>query len=165
MRARAKMLTAPEISLHFEDLPIESSNNLHHCQPKHGLISFTDMFTCSLALDRMFPCPLDCSSLLVLLHSRFIHPNLLPIQPKSNQIEQIGLTESTFLFLFWDLPALRSSLTYGQTPVCFWMGGCKCCLPPSAETFTDLPQIGYILAILHTSALPPTPRPYPETEL
>ena len=35
-------------------------------------------------------------------------------------------------------------------------------LPP---TFTDLPQIGYILAILHTWALPQTPRPLPGTEL
>ena len=34
-----------------------------------------------------------------------------------------------------------------------------------SQIFTDLPQIGYILAILHTLALPPTPRPLPGTEL
>ena len=31
--------------------------------------------------------------------------------------------------------------------------------------FTDLPQIGYLLAIEHTSVLPPVPRPFPGTEL
>ena len=81
MPARAKLLKAPEISIRFDDPPTESSNNLPHSQQKHGLVSLTDTFTCFLALDRMFPCPLDCSSVLILLHSRFIHPNLVPIQP------------------------------------------------------------------------------------
>ena len=89
MPARAKTLGAPEISLHFEDPPIESAKNLAHSQPEHGLVSLTDTFSCFLALNRMFSCPLDCSSLLILLHSRFIHPNLVPIQPKSDQMEHI----------------------------------------------------------------------------
>ena len=38
-------------------------------------------------------------------------------------------------------------------------------LTPSAPTFTDLPEIGYILAILHTSCLLLTPRLFPGTEL
>ena len=38
----------------------------------------TDMFMCSLALNHMFSCPLNCSSLLILPHSRLIHPYLVP---------------------------------------------------------------------------------------
>ena len=110
MPAGAKTLRAPEISLHFGFPPIESSNNLPHSQPKHGLVSLTDMFTCSLALNRMFSCPLNCSSLLILLISRVIHPHLVPIQPKSDQIEQILPHLEHISFFFWDLPALRSSL-------------------------------------------------------
>ena len=89
MPLRANPLRAPESSHHFEDSPIESSNNLPYSQPKHGLGSLTDTFTCSLAVNGLFSCLANCSSLLILLHSRFIHPNFLPIQPKSDQIEQI----------------------------------------------------------------------------
>ena len=56
MPARAKLLRAPEIRLHFDDPLIESSNNLPHSQPKHGLVALTDTFTCSLALNRMYVC-------------------------------------------------------------------------------------------------------------
>ena len=111
MPAKAKTLRAPEISLHFDYPPIESSNNLPHSQPEHGLVSLTDIFTCSLPLNRMFSCPLDCSSLLILLHSRFIHPHLVPIQHKSGQIEQILPHQEHISIFFWDLPALPSSLT------------------------------------------------------
>ena len=83
MPGTAKPLRAPEISLHFDAPPIESSSNLPHSQPKHGLVSLTDTLTCSLALNSTFSCPLDCSSLLILLHSRLIHPNLVPIEPES----------------------------------------------------------------------------------
>ena len=89
MAVRAKPLRALEISLHFDDTSVESPNNIPHSQPKHGLVSLADTFRSSLALNRMFSCALDCSSVLILLPSRFIHPNLVPIQPKSDQIEQI----------------------------------------------------------------------------
>ena len=69
-------------SLHFDDPRIESSNNLPHCQSKHVLVSSRDTFTCFLALDRMFSCPLHCSSFRILHHSSFIYPNLLTHQPK-----------------------------------------------------------------------------------
>ena len=111
MPARAKKLRAPEISLHFDYPPIESSNNLPHSQPKHGLVSLTDMFTCSLALNRMFSCPSDCSSLLILRHSRFIHPHLVPIQRKSGQIERTLPHQEHIMISFWDLAALYCSLT------------------------------------------------------
>ena len=55
MAARAKPLRAPEISLHFDDPPTESSNILPHSQPKHGFVSLTDTFLCSLALNRITP--------------------------------------------------------------------------------------------------------------
>ena len=111
MPARAKLLRALEISLPFHGPPIESFNNLPHSQPKHGLVSLTDTFTCSLALNHIFCCPLYCLSLLILLQSRFIHPNLVPIQPKSDQIQQI-LPHREYISIFsWDLPALRSSST------------------------------------------------------
>ena len=161
--SRAKTLRAPEISLHFDSPPIASSNNLHHSQPKHGLVSLTDMFTCSLALNRMFSCPLDCSSLLILLHSRFIHPHLVPIQHKSGQIEHILPHQELIFFL--GLTRTTFFVDVGRHPSVFLEGECKCSLPPSARTITDLPQIGYSLAILHTLALPPTPRPFPGTEL
>ena len=111
MPARAKTLRAPDISQHFDYPPIESSNNLPHSQPKHGLVSLTDTFTWSPALNRTFSCPLDFSSLLILLHSRFIHPDLVPNQPKSDQIEQILPHREYISIFFLDLPALRSSLT------------------------------------------------------
>ena len=98
MLARAKTLRAPEISLHFDFPPIESYSNLPHSQPKHGLVSLTDTFTCSLALNRMFSCPMDCSSLLILLHSSFVHPHFVPIQPKSDQMEQILPHQEYFFF-------------------------------------------------------------------
>ena len=111
MSARAKTLRAPEISLHFHYPPIECSNNLPHFQPKHSLVSFTDTFPCSLALNGMFSCALHCLSLLILLHSSVIQPHLVPIQPKSDQIEQILPHQVYISIFFWDLPALRSSLT------------------------------------------------------
>ena len=111
MPARAKPLRAPEITLHSDGPSIESSNKLPHTQLKHGLVSLTDTFTCSLALYHMFSCPLDCSSLLILLHSRFIHTNLVLNHTKSDQIQQILPHREYISFFFWDLPALRSSLT------------------------------------------------------
>ena len=111
MSARAKTLRAPEIPLHFDYLPIESSNSLPHSQPKHGLVSLTNMLMCSLALNRVFSCPLDCWSLLILLHCRFIHPHLVPLQHKSGQIEQMLPHQEHISICFWDLPALHSSLT------------------------------------------------------
>ena len=53
----------------------------------------------------------------------------------------------------------------GTHPSAFSEGGCKCCQPPSARIFTDVPPIGYTLAILRTSALLMTARPFPESEL
>ena len=124
MPARAKTLRAPEISLHFDYPPVASSDSLPHSQPKHVLVSLTDMFTCSLALNRMFSCPLDCSSLLILLHSRFIDPHLVPIQHKSGQVTLphqqhisiflLGLTRSPF---FVDVGTHRSVFLEGE---------CKC---------------------------------------
>ena len=89
MPARAKPLRAPQISLRFDDLPTESSNNVPHSQPGHGLVSLVDTFTCFSGLNRMFFCLLDCLSLLILLHSRFIHLSLVPMRPKSGQIDQM----------------------------------------------------------------------------
>ena len=77
----------------------------------HGLVSILDMFTCFLALDLMFYCTEDCLSLFILSHFRFIHPDSVPIQPKSGQIKQISPNRGYISFFFWDLPALRSSLT------------------------------------------------------
>ena len=122
MSTRAKTLRAPEISLHFDFPCIECSSNVPHSQRKHGLVSRIDTFTCSLALNRMFSCPLDCLSLLSLLHSSVIQPHLVLIQPKSDQIEQILPHQEYISIFFWDLPALRSSLTYGHAPVCFRRG-------------------------------------------
>ena len=161
MPARAKLLRASDSSLHFGDSPIQSSNNLPHSQPKHGLLSLTDTFTCSVALNGMFSCPLHCLSLLVLLHSRFIHPNLVHFQPKSDQIEQIVPHGEYSPIFFPELTRTTFSVTWGHTPVSFWSGSVSAANRPSAQIFTDLPEIGYSLAILHTSALPPTPRPLP----
>ena len=77
----------------------------------HGLVSILDTFTCFLARDLMFYCTEDCSSLLILSHFRFIHPDSVPIQSKSGQIKQISPHQGYISILFWDLPALRSSLT------------------------------------------------------
>ena len=55
--------------------------------------------------------PAYCSSLLILSHFRFIHPDSVPIQPKSGQIKQILPHRGYISIFFWDLPALRSSLT------------------------------------------------------
>ena len=110
-------------SLRLDDCPIESSNNLPHYQPKHGLVSLTDTFTCSLALNRMLSCPLDCSSLLILLHSRFINPNLVRNQPKWDQIfSRICLVVSTSLFCSGTDPhyIFRS---HRDTPQCVFGGG------------------------------------------
>ena len=77
----------------------------------HGLVSILDTFTCFLALDLMFYCKEDCLSLLILSHFRLIHPDSVPIQPKSGQIKQIPPHRGYISMFFWDLPALRSSLT------------------------------------------------------
>ena len=87
MRARAKTLRAPDISLHFGDITSKRSNNLPRSQPKHGLLLLRDTFTCFLALNGMFFGLLDCLLLLPLPHSRFILRNLVPIQPKTDQTE------------------------------------------------------------------------------
>ena len=87
----------------------------------HGLVSILDTFTCFLALNLMFYCTEDCSSLLILSHFRFIHPDSVPIQPKSGQIKQrlhfyffLGLTRTTF---FVDV---------ATHPSVFLEGECKC---------------------------------------
>ena len=77
----------------------------------HGLGSILDTFTCFLAPNLMFYSKEDCLSLLILSHFRFIHPDSVPIQPKSGQIKQISLHRGYISIFFWDLPALRSSLT------------------------------------------------------
>ena len=77
----------------------------------HGLVLILDTFTCFLALDLMFYCTEDCSSLLILSHFRFIQPDSVPIQPKSGQIKQISPHRGYISMFFWDLPALHSSLT------------------------------------------------------
>ena len=126
---RAKLLSAPEISLHFDDPPTESFNNLPHSQPRHGLVSLVDVFTCFLAINRMFSCPLDCLSLLIRLHSRFIHSNLVPIWLKSDQIEQISSHWDVISNFVRDLPAPRSSLTWGHSLMCFWRGSVSAANP------------------------------------
>ena len=77
----------------------------------HGLVLILDTFTCFLALDLMFYCTEDCLSLLILSHFRFIQPDSVPIQPKSGQIKRISPHRGYISMFFWDLPALRSSLT------------------------------------------------------
>ena len=77
----------------------------------HGLVSILDTFTCFLAPNLMFYCMEDCSSLLILSHFRLIHPDSMPIYPKSGQIKQISPHQGYIPMFFWDLPALRSSLT------------------------------------------------------
>ena len=69
----------------------------------HGLVSILDTFTCFLALDLMFYCTEDCSSLLILSHFRFIQPDSVPIQPKSGQIKQISPHRGYISIFFWDL--------------------------------------------------------------
>ena len=95
----------------FLDSPTQSTNNLPHSQPGHDLVSILDTFTCLLALNLMFYCTEDCSSLLILSHFRFIHPDSVSFQPKSGQIKQISPHRGYISIFFWDLPALRSSLT------------------------------------------------------
>ena len=77
----------------------------------HGLVSILDTFTCFLAPNLMFYSTEDCSSLLILSHFRFIQPDSVPIQSKLGQIKQISPRRGYISIFFWDLPALRSSLT------------------------------------------------------
>ena len=120
MPARAKKLRAPQISIHFDHPSIESSYDLPHSQTKHVLVSIKDRFTCALALNRMFSCQLDCSSPLILLHSRFIHPNSVPYQYKSGQIEQILPHQEHIPFFFWNF------VDVGTHPSVFLERECKC---------------------------------------
>ena len=66
----------------------------------HGLVSILDTFTCFLARDLMFYCTEDCSSLLILSHFRFIHPDSVPIQPNSGQIKQISPHQRQHFYFF-----------------------------------------------------------------
>ena len=111
MPATAKLCQSAEMSLQFLITPTQSTNNLPHSQPMHGLVSILDTFTCFLTRDLMFYCTEDCSSLLILSHFRFIQPDSVPIQPNSGQIKQISPHRGYISMFFWDLPALRSSLT------------------------------------------------------
>ena len=110
MPATAKLCQSAEMSLQFL-IPHSIHHNLPHSQPMHGLVSILDTFTCFLAHDLMFYCTEDCSSLLILSHFRFIQPESVPIQPNSGQIKQISPHRGYISMFFWDLPALRSSLT------------------------------------------------------
>ena len=126
MPARAKTLRAPEILLHFDYPPIESSNNLPQSQPKHGLVSLTDTFTCSLAVNRMVSCPLDCLSLIILLNSKFIHPDLVTVQPISDQIEQILPLQEYIFHFFLGYTRTTFFVVVGTHPSVFFEGECKC---------------------------------------
>ena len=84
------------------------------------------MFTVSLALNRTFPCPLDCLSLLIFIHSTFFHPNLVPIQPKSNQIVQIWPHRQYISFFFLGLTCTMFFIEVGTHRSVFLEGGCKC---------------------------------------
>ena len=72
MFARTKTIRARDISLHLSEAHTESCTNLPHCEQRHGLVSFANLFTCLLTLNHMLLCPLNRSSLLMLLHSRSI---------------------------------------------------------------------------------------------
>ena len=110
MPATAKLCQSAEMSLHFLIPPLNPPIICLISQPMHGLVSILDTFTCFLALNLIFYCTEDCSSLLILSHFRFIHPDSVPIQPKSGQIKQISPNRGYISIFFWDLPALRSSL-------------------------------------------------------
>ena len=90
MPATAKLCQSVEMSLHFLILPLNPPIIYLILNQGHGLVSILDTFACFLALNLMFYCTEDCSSLLILSHFRFIHPDSVPIQPKSGQIKQIS---------------------------------------------------------------------------
>ena len=91
----------------------------------HGLVSILDTFTCFLALNLMFYCTEDCSSLLILSHFRFIHPDSVPIQPKSGQIKQISPSRLHFYF-FLGLTRTTFFVDVATHPSVFLEGECKC---------------------------------------
>ena len=93
----------------------------------HGLVSILDTFTCFLALNLMFYYTEDCSSLLILSHFRFIHPDSVPIQPKSGQIKQIS-PHRGYISIFLDLGLTRTTFFVDVVthPSVFLEGECKC---------------------------------------
>ena len=103
----------------------------------------------------MFYCTEDCSSLLILSHFRFIHPDSAPIQPKSGQIKQISPHRGYISIFFLGLTRTTFFVDVATHPSVFLEGECKCGQPPSAQIFTDLPQIDYILVIFSASAESP----------
>ena len=111
MPATAKLCQSAEMSLHFLILPLNPP--IIYLILNQGMVwyRFSIRLHAFLALNLMFYCPEDCSSLLILSHFRFIHPDSVPIQPKSGQIKQISPHRGYISIFFWDLPALRSSLT------------------------------------------------------
>ena len=130
MPGRAKTLRAPEISLHFDDPPTESSYNLPHSQEKHGLASLADRFTCFPALNRMFSCPLDCLSLLILLHSTSINLSFSPIQAEWGRFFLIAATLARH---FYFLPGLTCTTVFVDPvthPSWFLEGGVQVGLSP-----------------------------------
>ena len=111
MPATAKMCQSAEMSLHFLIPPLNPPIIyliLNQCMVWYR---FSIRLHAFLALNLMFYCTEDCSSLLILSHFRFIHPDSVPIQPKTGQIKQISPHRGYISIFFWDLPALRSSLT------------------------------------------------------
>ena len=92
----------------------------------HGLVSILDTFTCFLALNLMFYCTEDCSSLLILSHFRFIHPDSVPIQPKSGQIKQISPHQGYISIFFLGLTRTTFFVDVATHPSVFLEGECKC---------------------------------------
>ena len=92
----------------------------------HGLVSILDTFTCFVALNLMFYCTEDCSSLLILSHFRFIHPDSVPIQPKSGQIKQISPHGGYISIFFLGLARTTFFVDVATHPSVFLEGECKC---------------------------------------
>ena len=92
----------------------------------HGLVSILDTFTCFLALDLMFYCTEDCLSVLILSHFRFIHPDSVPIQPKSGQIKQIFPPSRLHFYFFLGLTRTTFFVDVATHPSVFLEGECKC---------------------------------------
>ena len=111
MPATVKLCQSAEMSLQFLIPPLNPPIIyliLNQCMVWYR---FSIRLPCLLAPDLMFYCTEDCSSLLILSHFRFIQPDSVPIQPNSGQIKQISPHRGYISMFFWDLPALRSSLT------------------------------------------------------
>ena len=92
----------------------------------HGLVSIFDTFTCFLALDLMFYCMEDCSSLLILSHFRFIQPDSVPIQSKSGQIQADFAPSRLHFYVFLGLTRTTFFVDVATHPSVFLEGECKC---------------------------------------